>query len=103
MGLPVLTRAGRTFASRMAGALLTAAGLPELIATTLDEYRERAIALGRQPQRIASYKRYLAEHGRQSPLFDLPARVRDIENGFLDLLARPSVIRGAPATATQAG
>jgi hypothetical protein len=31
---------------------------------------------------VASYKRYLAEHGRQSPLFDLPRIVRDIETEF---------------------
>ena len=40
--------------------------------------------------RVASYKRYLAEQGRQSPLFDLPLLVRDIEAAFepLALAAR---------------
>jgi hypothetical protein len=31
---------------------------------------------------VASYKRYLAEQGRTSPLFDLPQLVRDIEVEF---------------------
>lgn len=87
MGLPILTRSGRTYISRMAGSLLHNVGLPDLITETADDYREMAIALGRNPARIASYKRYLAEHGRQSMLFDVPARVRDIERGFVDLLA----------------
>ncbi|MEI8103260.1 MAG: tetratricopeptide repeat protein, partial [Chlorobium sp.] len=41
MGLPLLTLSGRTFASRMAGSLLTNLGLPELIATDLKEYEEK--------------------------------------------------------------
>ncbi|WP_088281789.1 tetratricopeptide repeat protein [Ideonella sp. A 288] len=82
MGLPILTRAGRSYISRMAGSLLTAVGLPDLVTESQDEYERQAVRLGRQPQRVASYKRYLAEHGRQSPLFDLPQLVRDIEAEF---------------------
>ena len=82
MGLPIVTLAGRSVISRMAGSLLTAVGLPELITDTLADYEALAIRLGRQPARIASLKRYLAEEGRRSPLFDLPARVRDIEAAF---------------------
>jgi predicted O-linked N-acetylglucosamine transferase (SPINDLY family) len=79
MGLPILTLAGRSIISRMAGSLLTAIGLPDLITDTLADYERLAVTLGRQPARLASIKRYLSEHGRSSPLFDVPARVRDIE------------------------
>jgi predicted O-linked N-acetylglucosamine transferase (SPINDLY family) len=82
MGTPIVTLSGRTYISRMAGSLLSAVGLPELATTTLAEYEKLAVLLGRQPARIASYKRYLAEHGRTSPLFDLPQVVRDIETQF---------------------
>jgi predicted O-linked N-acetylglucosamine transferase (SPINDLY family) len=82
MGTPILTRSGRTYISRMAGSLLTAVGLPDLITTTLAEYEARAIQIGSQPARAASYKRYLAEYGRSSPLFDIPALVRDLEAEF---------------------
>ena len=82
MGVPILTRSGRTYISRMAGSLLTAVGLPDLVTETLADYEKLAITLGRQPARVASYKRYLAEHGRSSPLFDLPLLVRDIEAEF---------------------
>jgi predicted O-linked N-acetylglucosamine transferase (SPINDLY family) len=90
MGLPIVTRAGRTYISRMAGSLLTAVGLPDLITETPAEYVKLAVTLGREPARVASYKRYLAEHGRQSALFDLPQLVRDIEAAFepLALAAR---------------
>ncbi|MGM9479945.1 O-linked N-acetylglucosamine transferase family protein [Roseateles sp. NT4] len=82
MGTPILTRSGKTYISRMAGSLLTAVGLPDLITTTLEEYEQRAVQIGNQPARAASYKRYLAEHGHSSPLFDIPAIVRDIEAEF---------------------
>ena len=90
MGLPILTCSGRSYISRMAGSLLTAAGLPDLITETLPDYERVAIQLGRHPARLASYKRYLAEQGRQSPLFNVPQLVRDIEAGFerLALAAR---------------
>jgi predicted O-linked N-acetylglucosamine transferase (SPINDLY family) len=82
MGTPILTLSGRTYISRMAGSLLTAVGLPDLITGTLAEYERQAVAIGRTPARAASYKRYLAEHGRSSALFDLPLLVRDIETEF---------------------
>ena len=90
MGTPIVTRAGRTYISRMAGSLLTAVGLPDLITENLADYCKLAITLGREPARVASYKRYLADHGRSSPLFDLPQIVRDIETQFehLALAAR---------------
>jgi predicted O-linked N-acetylglucosamine transferase (SPINDLY family) len=85
MGLPILTLSGRSYISRMAGSLLTAVGLPDLITTTLADYQDRAILLGREPQRAASHKRYLAEHGRSSRLFDMPHLVRDLEDALAPL------------------
>jgi predicted O-linked N-acetylglucosamine transferase (SPINDLY family) len=82
MGTPILTRSGRSYISRMAGSLLTAVGLPDLITDNLADYERLAVILGRQPARAASLKRYLAEHGRQSALFDVPQIVRDIESEF---------------------
>lgn len=42
MGLPILTLSGKTFASRMAGALLTAAGIEELITYDMKAYEDKA-------------------------------------------------------------
>jgi predicted O-linked N-acetylglucosamine transferase (SPINDLY family) len=89
MGTPIVTLSGRSYISRMAGSLLTHVGLPELVTETLADYERLAIRLGRQPQRVASYKRYLAEHGRESPLFDVPGFVRDLEQ-VLERLALES-------------
>jgi predicted O-linked N-acetylglucosamine transferase (SPINDLY family) len=80
MGLPIVTLSGRTYISRMAGSLLTNVGLPDLVTFTLADYERLAVQLGSNPLRVASYKRYLAEQGRQSPLFDVPAMVRDLDH-----------------------
>jgi len=82
MGTPILTRSGRSYISRMAGSLLSAVGLPDLITFSLAEYEQRAIQIGSNPARAASYKRYLREQGRDSHLFDMPATVRSIEDEF---------------------
>jgi predicted O-linked N-acetylglucosamine transferase (SPINDLY family) len=82
MGLPIVTFSGRTYISRMAGSLLNAVGLPDLVTDSLTDYEKLAIRIGREPARAASYRRYLDEHGRSSPLFDMPRLVRDIETEF---------------------
>jgi len=66
----------------MAGSLLTAVGLPDLISTNLADYEQRAVQIGQSPARAASYKRYLREQGRASALFDIPATVRAMEAEF---------------------
>jgi predicted O-linked N-acetylglucosamine transferase (SPINDLY family) len=43
-GLPIVTLSGRSYVSRMAGSLLCSVGLPELIAHTIDEYEDKAVA-----------------------------------------------------------
>jgi predicted O-linked N-acetylglucosamine transferase (SPINDLY family) len=82
MGLPILTFAGRSYISRMAGSLLHAVGLPDLVTGSLADYERLGVQLGTNPRRVASYKRFLAEHGRQSCLFDMPELVRAIESEF---------------------
>ena len=82
MGLPIVTYSGRSYISRMAGSLLTNVGLPDLVTFSLQDYERLAVQLGNTPLRVASYKRYLAEHGRQSKLFDVPGLVKDIEREF---------------------
>jgi len=82
MGLPIVTYSGRSYISRMAGSLLTNVGLPDLVTFSLQDYERLAVQLGNNPLRVASYKRYLTEHGRESKLFDVPGLVRDIENEF---------------------
>jgi predicted O-linked N-acetylglucosamine transferase (SPINDLY family) len=88
MGLPVLTRTGRTFASRMAGALLTAAGLPELITPDLAAYEENAVALGLAPAECQRLRQHLLQQRDGGVLFDTPRFTRNLEAQFLRLAGR---------------
>jgi predicted O-linked N-acetylglucosamine transferase (SPINDLY family) len=82
MGLPLLTYSGRAFASRMAGSLLTALGLPELITFSLEDYERQAVSLARNKARVEEIKQHLRESRNVSPLFDIPQFVRDLEDLF---------------------
>ncbi len=79
MGLPILTCAGRTFASRMAGSLLTTLGLSELVTYNMDEYEKQAVSLAKNTKRVSELKQYLIGSRSTSPLFDIPQFVRDLE------------------------
>lgn len=61
MGLPLVTRPGRSFASRMATSLLQAAGVTETIAATPEDYVAIAVALGADPARHARLRAALAD------------------------------------------
>ena len=78
-GVPVLTLNGRSFASRVCGSLVRAAGLPDLVCMTTTEYVERAIALGTDPVQLRSYRERLASGRDTCTLFDTPLLVRRLE------------------------
>lgn len=69
-GVPVLTRTGRTFASRVSASLLHTLGLDGLICAELDDYVARAVALGNDAGARTALRAQLAEATRTSPLFD---------------------------------
>jgi predicted O-linked N-acetylglucosamine transferase (SPINDLY family) len=100
-GLPVLTWAGQTFCSRMAGSLLSAVGLPELVTHSLQDYEALAVALGNDRARMAALRARLAANRDTSPLFDTPRFVRDYEDLLASVVKRPAGVepRDEPATA----
>ncbi|GAC1494731.1 MAG: tetratricopeptide repeat protein [Bradyrhizobium sp.] len=81
-GLPVLTCRGDTFAGRVAGSLLMAVGMPELVTASLDEYERTALALVRDPQRLAALRRKLEQNRDTCALFDLPKFTGNIEAAY---------------------
>ncbi len=78
-GLPLLTCVGHTFAARMAGSILQAVDLPQLITYTLADYEEKAVQLAQQPQQIEAMKQQLAQNRMSCKLFNSPQFVRDLE------------------------
>lgn len=78
-GLPVLTCPGRTFASRMAGSLVNAVGLPELIVADWLAYENKAVQLAFQPAELDGYRQRLQTSAKSSALFDTERFVRNLE------------------------
>jgi protein O-GlcNAc transferase len=87
-GLPVLTCCGEAFASRMAGSLLHAIGLPELIAGSLEAYERLAFDLASAPEQLASLRARLARNRTRLPLFDTKRFCRHLESAYLTMYER---------------
>ena len=87
-GLPLLTCAGATFAGRVAASLLTHVGLPDLVASSPDDYERRAVALATDPQALAALRARLEANRMTTPLFDTARFTRQLERAFEAMHAR---------------
>ncbi len=87
-GVPVITCRGETFVSSVAASLLNAIDLQELIAPDLAGYEALALALARDPQRMAALKERLVRNRERCALFDSTRYTRDLEALYLRMLER---------------
>jgi predicted O-linked N-acetylglucosamine transferase (SPINDLY family) len=87
-GLPVLTRIGETFPSRVAASLLRAVGLPELITESAEAYATLALELATNPPRLANVRQRLAANRPTAPLFDTGLYTRHIEAAYTGMWQR---------------
>jgi predicted O-linked N-acetylglucosamine transferase (SPINDLY family) len=81
-GVPLLTCAGASFAGRMAGSLVRAVGLPELITTTLVDYETLALRLVREPGLLEGFRARLQANRLTAPLFDTKRFCRGLESAY---------------------
>jgi predicted O-linked N-acetylglucosamine transferase (SPINDLY family) len=95
-GLPVLTCTGNSFPARVGASLLHAIGLPELVTSSLAEYEELALALARNPERLAGIKAKLMRNRDTEPLFDTARFTRDLESAYTAMWERQQA--GLPPT-----
>lgn len=79
MGVPVVTLMGRSFAARVCASLVSAAGLPELVCRSAEEFIERAASLGNDRAALAEFRQRLAANRDTCVLFDTPGLVRSLE------------------------
>jgi len=93
-GLPVVTCKGNTFAGRVAGSILKAAGLPELVTESLADYEALALTLARDPAKLSAIKAKLKPNLATVPLFDIARYTRDIEAAYGSMHERRQ--RGLP-------
>ena len=88
MGVPALSCAGDSMASRLGGSIIRAAGLPQCVMPNQAAYVAEAVRLGRNPQALQQLKQHLLAAKTGAPLFDLAARVREWEAAWAMMAER---------------
>src|SRR6185437_11938285 len=88
MGVPMVTVMGRSFSSRVGASMLAAANLSELIAEDAESYEALALALARDPARLAGLRARLGPHRFVLPVFDVPRFMRHWEALFIATMPR---------------
>lgn len=87
-GVPLITRPGNTFASRVAASLLQTAGLPELIVDTWEAYAALARELAGDAARRQQLRQRLADQRLSSPLFDTQGFTSHLERLYAGIWAQ---------------
>ncbi|HZG28375.1 MAG TPA: glycosyl transferase [Ensifer sp.] len=87
-GVPVVTRKGAHFASRITESLLHAIGVPELVAADNAGYVDLAVALATDRHRLGTIREKLATNRFRAPLFDADRFCRHLEAGFAAMVER---------------
>lgn len=77
-GVPVVSLMGQTFASRVAGSLLSAVGLPELICESFSEYENTVVTLAYEHGRRESLRQALLNARDHAALFDSAKFAKDL-------------------------
>ena len=87
-GIPIITKSGKSFSSRVCSSLLTAVGLPELITHNIQEYEKKAFNISTNEIELKLLKKRLKENLLTSPLFDSKKFTRDLENIYSELIKK---------------
>ncbi len=88
LGIPAISCAGSGMASRMGGSMLHAAGLGDCVVDKDADYVAAVLGLGRDPAALQQLRARLAANALSAPLFDLPARVRELEAAWTFMAER---------------
>lgn len=82
VGVPIITRPGTTFASRVAGSLLRAVGQSQLIVQDQDNYFDLAYALAVDAARLKELRKALVLDRSSAPLFNVKAYTLALESVY---------------------
>jgi len=85
MGVPVVALAGNRMAARRAASLIKAAGLPELVAATPDDYVAVAARLAGDIPALATLRGAMRDRVQASPLADGAGFARNFEAAVRDM------------------
>ena len=85
-GLPILTMAGESFVSRVAGSILKTIGVDELIVYSYDQYFQKALFLAKHPEELSGIRKKIAANKKTSPLFDTARYTRNLEAVYMKMI-----------------
>lgn len=86
MGVPVVSLAGETHASRVGSSLLSRLNLSDSVAGSEQEYVEKAVSLGQDPRQLRELRTTLRE--RMSSLTDAELFTTELEQAFREMWRR---------------
>lgn len=81
-GLPVLTMSGKTFAARFCGSIVTAAGVPEMLCSSPEDYVARAVGFAHDRKSLLKVRESIARQRETSVLRGIPALARRLDQLF---------------------
>jgi protein O-GlcNAc transferase len=88
MGVPAISCAGNSMASRLGGSIIRAAGLQDCVFDNQASYLAAAIELGQDRSKLARFRAQLQAARSTAPLFDAQARVRECEAAWTVMAER---------------
>ena len=80
--VPVVTRQGTNFASRVSGALLQAAGLKMLVQTDVPSYVALAVRLLNHSTELENIRAFMRRNTRKTNVFNAPSQARQLEAAY---------------------
>ena len=81
-GLPIVTKSGRSYTSRMATSMLYAIGLSELVTKSEKEYEDLILELATNPIKLKKIRLKLSKNRLSKPLFNIKLYNKNLEEGY---------------------
>lgn len=81
-GVPILTKIGESFPSRVAASLLTTSDLSELITNSNEDYENKAIYLAKNKSALLKLKQKIESFKYKNPLFNSELFAKNIEKVY---------------------
>ena len=85
VGLPIITRSGRSFASRVAGSLLKSMSLEELITNDMESYKALAFELAHDHEKLNMLRHKLKDKRENCVLFNMELYREHLQNIFIHM------------------
>jgi len=87
-GVPIVSYPGEVMASRVAASFATAAGFPEMVASSWDDYERKAVEYATNSARYEMVHKKLMDARMEMPLFDTQRFIANLEKGLLAIYNR---------------